>query len=195
MKEKKNPKTAEEMIDREVEKINSGKVNESNLLRLVFLNGIKNQLEDSWLKMLSSRDKEEAQFAWRAVSNEIDWLNTILLLGKSVEMSNDICKMFELKQQYSFETIQTLQTERDLIKADTYRGFEEYDRIVEEQEKYRKDGVYDSRIDMKAKEILSIVKSYDEERRNDFWLKYFTMADKLIYTSQIKEEKINQKGE
>ena len=103
--------------------------------------------------------------------------------------------MFELNQQFSLETIKALQTERDLVKAESYRGFEEYDRFVEEQEKYRKDGVYDSRIDMKAKEILNIVKSFDEERRNSFWLKYFTMADKLIYTSQIKEEKIKQKGE
>ena len=195
MEKMKNPKTAEEMIDREVEKINSGKTNESNLLKLVFLNSLKSQLENSWSKMLSSRDKEDAQFAWRAVSNEIDWLNTILLFGKSVEMSNDIYKMFELNQQFSLETIKALQTERDLVKAESYRGFEEYDRFVEEQEKYRKDGVYDSRIDMKAKEILNIVKSFDEERRNSFWLKYFTMADKLIYTSQIKEEKFKQKGE
>ena len=193
MKKNENLVTADEMIGIEIQKINAGNRNESNLLKFVFLTALKTELENSWARINSSREKEESQYIWRAVSNQIKWLKTLLLQGKSIAMTDDVNALTKMKA--SEEQIATLTFQRDEAKADYYRGVGDYDRIMKEQECFKSEGLYDSKIDMKANEILEIVKTFNEEEKLAFWLEYFKNADKFIYTPQIKSGEKGQLGE
>ena len=193
MKKLENMTSADEMIGAEVQKINAGNRNESNLLKFVFLSEFKKALENSWARINSSRDKEESQYIWRAVSNEIKWLKTLLLQGKSIAMTSDIDALktsVNGKQQ-----IEELTFQRDMVKADYYKGVGDYDRIMKEQAEFKRDGLYDSKIDMKANEILAVVKTFSEEEKLAFWLEYFKNADQLIYTPQVQTSGKGQMGE
>ena len=189
------------MISIEVQKIDAGKRNESNLLRFVFLSALKKELEDSWARMNSSRDKEESQYIWRAVSNQIKWIKTLLLQGKSIAMTEDIANLQSLKgadrEKYAstLEQVETLKFQRDEAKADYYKGVSDYDRIMREQAEFKRDGLFDSKIDMKAEEILEIVKTFNEDEKLAFWLEYFKNADQLIYTPQVQISGKGQMGE
>ncbi len=193
MKKFENPTTAEEMIEAEVQKIGAGNRNESNLLKFVFLSELKKEIENSWARINSSRDKEESQYIWRAVSNQIKWLKTLLLQGKSISMTDDVDALTKMKA--SEEQIATLTFQRDEAKADYYKGVGDYDRIMKEQAEFKRDGLYDSKIDMSAKEILEIVKTFNEEEKLAFWLEYFKNADQLIYVSQLETNNKGQMGE
>ncbi len=193
MKKIENATTADEMIEIEIQKINNGSRNESNLLRLTFLNELKKELENSWARINSSRDREESQYIWRAVHNEINWIETLLLQGKSIAMTRDIDAL--RKSQAEFPELELLKTQRDMTKASYYQGVNDYERFVKEQEALKRDGLYDSKIDMKPAEILQVVQAFDEDARLAFWLEYFKLADKFIYTSQIEANGKTQKGE
>ena len=193
MKKLENMTSADEMIGAEVQKINAGNRNESNLLKFVFLSEFKKALENSWARINSSREKEESQYIWRAVSNEIKWLKTLLLQGKSIAMTSDIDALktsVNGKQQ-----IEELTFQRDMVKADYYKGVGDYDRIMKEQTEFKRDGLFDSKIDMKANEILAVVKTFSEDEKLAFWLEYFKNADQLIYTPQVQTSGKGQMGE
>ena len=142
MKNLQNARTTDEMIGAEVQKINAGNRNESNLLRFIFLSELKKELENSWARINSSRDKEESQYIWRAVSNQIKWLRTLLLQGKSIAMTDDISSLERLRKadasKISLEDIEELKIQRDMTKADFYRGAEDYDRIMKEQAEFKR---------------------------------------------------------
>lgn len=193
MKNFENLNTADEMIDAEVQKISAGSRNESNLLRLVFLGEVKNEIKNSWARMNSSRDREESQYIWRAISNEMNWLQTLLLQGKSIAMTSDVDKLKELKG--TEVNIEHLQVQRDMTKASYYQGVKDYDRYAKEQEDFRKDGLVDLRMDMKTNEILEIVKNLNDNEKLAFWLEYFKLADSFIYTPQTQEVSKAQFGE
>ncbi len=193
MKKFENLESADGMINAEIQKIEAGNRNESNLLKLVFLTEFKKALENSWPRMNSSRDKEDSQYVWRAVSNEIKWLKTLLLQGKSIAMTSDIDAL--KTSMGGNQQIEELRFQRDMAKADYYKGVTDYDRIMEEQKSFKRDGLYDDKIEMSAKEILEIVKTFSEEEKLAFWLEYFANADQLIYVSQFETNNKGQMGE
>lgn len=193
MKKFENLESADGMINAEIQKIEAGNRNESNLLKFVFLTEFKKALENSWPRMNSSRDKEDSQYVWRAVSNEIKWLKTLLLQGKSIAMTSDIDAL--KTSMGGNQQIEELRFQRDMAKADYYKGVTDYDRIMKEQAEFKRDGLYDAKIEMSAKEILEIVKTFSEEEKLAFWLEYFANADQLIYVSQFETNNKGQMGE
>lgn len=193
MKKFENLESADGMINAEIQKIEAGNRNESNLLKLVFLTEFKKALENSWPRMNSSREKEDSQYVWRAVSNEIKWLKTLLLQGKSIAMTSDIDAL--KTSMGGNQQLEELTFQRDMAKANYYKGVTDYDRIMKEQAEFKRDGLYDDKIEMSAKEILEIVKTFSEEEKLAFWLEYFANADQLIYVSQFETNNKGQMGE
>ena len=193
MKNFENLTTADEMISAEVQNIEAGNRNEGNLLKLVFLSAFKTELENSWPRMNGSRDKEESQYIWRAVSNEIKWLQTLLFQGKSIDMTSDVDSL--KTSNGDAQQIEELKLQRDITKASFYKGVGDYDRYIKEQTEFKRDGLYDFKIDLSAKEILEIVKTLSEDEKLAFWLEYFKAADKFIYVPQAKTSGAGQMGE
>lgn len=193
MKKFENLTTADEMISAEIQKIDAGNRNEGNLLRLVFLTEFKKALENSWARMNSSRAKEDSQYTWRAVANQIKWLQTLLLQGKSIAMTSDLDALKNSNGEA--QQIEELKNQRDVTKTDFYKGLKDYDRFIEEQESFKRDDLYDDRIEMSAKDILEIVKTFNEDEKLAFWLEYFTLADKFIYVPQSETSGKGQMGE
>ena len=193
MKKFENLTTADEMISAEIQKIDAGNRNEGNLLRLVFLTEFKKALENSWARMNSSRAKEDSQYTWRAVANQIKWLQTLLLQGKSIAMTSDLDALKNSNGEA--QQIEELKNQRDVTKEDFYKGLKDYDRFIEEQKSFKRDDLYDDRIEMSAKDILEIVKTFNEDEKLAFWLEYFTLADKFIYVPQSETSGKGQMGE
>ena len=193
MKKFENLESADGMINAEIQKIEAGNRNESNLLKLVFLTEFKKALENSWPRMNSSREKEDSQYVWRAVSNEIKWLKTLLLQGKSIAMTSDLDALKNSNGEA--QQIEELKNQRDVTKADFYKGLKDYDRFIEEQKSFKRDDLYDDRIEMSAKDVLEIVKTFNEDEKLAFWLEYFTLADKFIYVPQSETSGKGQMGE
>ena len=193
MKKFENLTTADEMISAEIQKIDAGNRNEGNLLRLVFLTEFKKAIENSWARMNSSRAKEDSQYTWRAVANQIKWLQTLLLQGKSIAMTSDLDALKNSNGEA--QQIEELKNQRDVTKADFYKGLKYYDRFIEEQKSFKRDDLYDDRIEMSAKDVLEIVKTFNEDEKLAFWLEYFTLADKFIYVPQSETSGKGQMGE
>lgn len=199
MKRFEDATTTDEMINIEVQKINSGSRNESNLLRVIYLDDLGKQIEDIWKKSGRSNDKEELQYLWRAIENEIEWLKTLLLQGKSIAMTADLDALESMRnvdmKGVSNEQINELRDNRNNVKADFYVGVSKYDNFASEKESFKKNNLYDSRIDLGAKDVLKRVEKMNEKSRLEFWFKYFKMADKFIYYPKFEAVEKPQRGE
>ena len=100
-----------------------------------------------------------------------------------------------IRDEKKFNGIEELKNQRDVTKADFYKGLKDYDRFIEEQKSFKRDDLYDDRIEMSAKDVLEIVKTFNEDEKLAFWLEYFTLADKFIYVPQSETSGKGQMGE
>lgn len=177
--------TVEDMINAEIAKIEAGYIDESNVLKFAYLNEIVEELAQNWKTFNSSREREEAQYTWRAVSNELNWVETILMESKlktlydtisTIESTRKVIMPNELLAQKLVE----LKNQKNAILMEYADRPFDYEKIVRERQMYKDEGLYDYRADLTPTEIVKVVNELDDEQKIKFWQKYFVLADKYI---------------
>ena len=178
------------MIDAEIEKINNGARNESNVMKLAYLNIMSEGIMDALPRIGNSREKDEEVMRWRYAQNEIKWVETLLMHGKTIAVQERIDEIKALEKadprKFSAQAkeLEILTLYRDVIKANYYRNLADYEQIMKERKQLEDMDISVIDLQMSGKDIVSSLKGFSEKIQSLFWEEYFKYAAEHIYTNK-----------
>ena len=182
------------MINAESAKIKNGARNESNVMKLAYLNIISNGIIESLPRIGSSREKDEEVMRWRYAQNEIKWIEALLMQGQSIAVQERIDEIKELEKadpkkfKALSEELEILTLYRDVVKAGYYSRIAGYEDIMKERKQIEDMDISVLDLQLSAKEIVSSLESINEDARIIFWEDYFKHAGKHIYSPEKAQE-------
>lgn len=175
-----------ELINAEIAKIEGGSRNERELLEYLYLDVKSASILESLPRIGSSRDKDEEIYRWRYAEDKKTLLAWPLMQRRAASLDMKIKKLQDLErvdgEKFAkiLPELEKMKMERDILKAEYYGIIAKYDEIVKRCKTIEDLNIYLNDLQLKADDILKVIKDLSEEELAIFWKSYFESKEKFI---------------